>query len=417
MMAAPPGLPSSAPTYGNYAPQTQSQAHLPAAPFAPTAQAPFSSPSNPRVLPTLGPNIVPAYPGSLPAGFQYVASRPLLPQPMMDSAKEDGPVSVAFGLQPKVINIRPRYPCPNTNQYFNRFLPSQSDREKAQELHPGVRSDVCGYAMAIDDPNNLQNANVSEFERMHISHNELRLVFQSISGWILMHWKTQNDFQEGIYGARRAPRPVAWWDLRRAFDIAVEAGDQDYDLAATRITIMMQTGNVYFCLENPEDVPVWYNAIRGVIQDAAWARCSTIDTTIMQRKRWPAAVGTAEAVAQGCPVGPRALAILFYCYDLDLDGSLKLGELMVLVQELKAALIHLSGSAEGDGRDNAVQSSRSRYSLDELFEQALRFRRRCDADGDGKVRREEFIFQGQEAILDALDMNRYVLAPEGRTSC
>ncbi|CAE8695054.1 unnamed protein product [Polarella glacialis] len=343
----------------------------------------------------------------IPSGYELgpilMAGRVLPPQPMMDSAPDDGPVSVAFGLRPQLVEIRPRIPCPDTKQYIHRRV-AREQEERITGLHPRVNADVCGWVMATADPNDpLAHCNGENL--MQIPHNEFRLVFQSISGFILMHWSKQHDFEQGIYGARRAPRPIAWWDLRQAFDLCIEDGDPDYDVAPHRFTVMMKTGNVYFCVELAQDVPIWYNAIRAVIQDASWGHVLQIDTPASQRKRWAAACGVADALLDGRPLGERALAILYTCFDIDMDCTLRVGEIMLLIQELRGALIQLSGSAEGAaGRESAIESAMSRMPRDELFERALRFRRRVDADGNGTVSKHEFLERGHHAMLEALDM-------------
>eukprot|EP00439_Symbiodinium_sp_Y106_P014821 s3029_g2.t1 len=50
-----------------------------------------------------------------------------------------------------------------------------------------------------------------------------------------------------------------------------------------------------------------------------------------------------------------AMAILFHCYDTDMDCVLRLGEAMLLLLELYAGLLHVGGTAEGATMDLAVQ--------------------------------------------------------------
>lgn len=367
---------------------SQSSAYSPHLIASPTAGSPCGQSQSPSFMSHR------SVPGSLPPGFQFQQQATLnLPQPLLDTAKDDGPVSVAYGLKPQLLEIRPERPCPATKQYLHRGA-ARPQVHQTVNLHPRANADVCGLVVATDDPNNLHGN----------SGKDTKLVFQCISGWILMHWSSQQDFEDGIYGARKAPRPLAWWDLRKVFDICVEVGDPDFDVAAHRITLMMHGGNIYFCVELPEDVPAWYNALRAVLQDSSWKHIQQIDNSANQRKRWPAAVGIAEALQEGRPIGTRALAILFHCYDVEMDCILKLGEIMLLIQEIKAGILHVSGSADAVDRTTAVDSASYRIPQDELFEKALLFRRQCDQDGDGKVRKDEFMQLGHDALLEALDM-------------
>merc|ERR1719253_351717 len=144
-------------------------------------------------------------------------------------------------------------------------------------------------------------------------------MFACISGWVMMLWKSQQDFEEGIHGGRRAPRCSAWYDLRRAFDVHMEVGDPAQQIMANRITVMTYSGNFYFCVELPEDRQVWYEALRRVIQDASLDRARAKDTELHKRKRWVAACGIAGALARGSSIGERAMAILFHAYDMDYD--------------------------------------------------------------------------------------------------
>jgi len=263
-----------------------------------------------------------------------------MPQPMLDSDPVDGPVSVAYGLRPELVEIRRKLPAPATKQYLHKELFRQNER--TVDFHPRPDADVAGFVLATGDPNGAfggpHPANEDERERMNLDMNDQRLVFQCISGSAMMHWNNQQDFNLGIYGARRAPRPIAWWDLRKAYDVVVELGDPDFDVAAAKFTVNMFGGNLEFCIEVEEDIPVWYNAIRSVIQDAAWHHSQQGETPARTRKRWPAAVGVAQAIAESRPLGERALAILFHLYDADMDCSMKLGEIMLLILEIYAAL-------------------------------------------------------------------------------
>merc|ERR1719401_233332 len=75
---------------------------------------------------------------------------------------------------------------------------------------------------------------------------------------------------------------------------------------------------------------------------------------------------------------------------------------MVLLQELIAALVHDEGRAEGADRNLAVFSASHRVSEDELFDRAVRLRRRLCPYCDGKVRKDDFIMNGAPAISEAL---------------
>merc|ERR1719277_450087 len=50
---------------------------------------------------------------------------------MMDSEYRDGPVSVAFNMQPTCVQIASKRPSPQTLQYLNRV--------EARVLHPSLR--------------------------------------------------------------------------------------------------------------------------------------------------------------------------------------------------------------------------------------------------------------------------------------
>jgi hypothetical protein len=127
-------------------------------------------------------------------------------------------------------------------------------------------------------------ANDVESENMGIHHNELRLVYQHICGWVLTVWQSQRDFEEGQTGRRGAPRACSWFDLRRAHNVYVEYGDEESDVVPHTITIMMNDGNYYFSVEFREDVAVWYTAIKSVIQDAAIAAVRKVDAYLNGRR-------------------------------------------------------------------------------------------------------------------------------------
>jgi len=321
------------------------------------------------------------------------------PQPVADSMKNDGPVSVAYNMQPEVIHIGPVRPCPQTRQYIHRGLARIQESKFTQPRHS---VDICGWVMAAVDPNDAQDDNQAERNRMHIIHNPSRLVFQCISGWTLLQWHNEDDFEQGINGDRRAPRPIAWWDLRKAFDVHLEIGDPQRDMAPYRFTLMFSTGNLYFCVELPDTVPVWHQALRNLVMDANMDRVKRVDAEVHQRKRWPAACGIARALVSGSPVGERAMAILFHCYDIDYDCNLRVGEIVMLLLEVMAGCAHAEGLAEGQDRETALMSARSRLPEDQLYDRAQVFRRSCDLRGDGKVRKDDFIRFGQGLLLEAL---------------
>lgn len=323
----------------------------------------------------------------------------LPPQRMMDSNPRDGPLSVAFHVQPGLHSISQVRPSPKTGQYKeDPFLP------RRPKVQPRESVDICGWVVDSINPENPRPSNSVEAGLLNIFHHNTRMVFQCISGWNLMIWRNQEDFEAGIYGARRAPRAVAWFDLRRAWGVNVDIGSHEIDAVPYRVTVNMDSGNYYFCVDAPEDVEAWYQALRHTIHDASRNRVRSVDTKTHQEKRWPAACGIADVLLYGDPVGDRALAILFHAYDVDYDHVLRLGEIMVLIEELLAGLLAAEGRVEGSDRDFAIMSAKSRVSEDEIFSKAWQFRRRCDQTGDGKVRKDDFILYGQEAMLEALDI-------------
>lgn len=333
---------------------------------------------------------------------------PQTPQPLLDSDPADGPVSVAFGLKQEVVETRAKYPAPATLQYIQRRAAVLREEEIKRQCQPAAESDVCGWVMATNDANGSYGGrhpdNDVSADRMNLHFDDFRLVYQAISGTALLHWASMEDFKVGIFGARRAPRPIAWWDLRKAYDIVVQPGDPHFDMAAAQFTILMHGGNLGFAVEGEEDVPVWYNAVRSVIRDCAWHQATRSETPESRRKRWAAAKGVASALLDGRPLGSRAMAILFHCYDTDMDCVLRLGEAMLLLLELYAGLLHVGGTAEGATMDVAVQSANSRFPPDVQFEKALFLRRRCDQSNDGKIGKDEFVNFGHAALLDALQL-------------
>lgn len=368
----------------------------------------------PPVLPVMGP-----MPGSGGAaghmacdgGHGYLGTRrsepvPLMPmvnfppQPVMNSFKDDGPLSVAFRMPPASLQgIRQKIPCPDTMTYPNRMESFMLERNITAPKHP---TDICGWVQASVHAEGFETANEVEQNIMGVNHNEFRLVFQCISGWILMQWRSQEDFEEGIHGARRAPRCLAWFDLRQAFDVFVEVGDHMEELCPHRISVLMNSGILFFRVELPEDVPVWYNAVRRLIQDAAIHRMRSRDTELHQMRRWPVACMIASKLRAGIPLDDETLEAAFHSFDNDYDCVLRVGELCLMVEELKAGLINASGIAEGQDRGVAILSVRD--GEDYIFDKAIQMRRICDGKGCGTVNKDDFLRFGHGALLQAMDM-------------
>eukprot|EP00928_Gymnodinium_smaydae_P081092 TRINITY_DN6466_c0_g1_i1.p1 TRINITY_DN6466_c0_g1~~TRINITY_DN6466_c0_g1_i1.p1 ORF type:complete len:382 (-),score=68.31 TRINITY_DN6466_c0_g1_i1:63-1208(-) len=343
-----------------------------------------------------------------PEAAKGMAHTPLMPrmhfppQPEMDSAPEDGPLTVAYRLAPNVSRIYAKNPCPDTGQYLGRFeslLPHPA--VQGSRLLPAPGNDVCGYVQACSQ---MEPDTRYDLEVLHVGLNELRLVYAAINGWCLQFWRSQDEFQAGMSGLRNAPRPFAWWDLRNAFDVDVDFLDWSAEVCPHRMRVLMKQGLLYFRIEHPEDVPLWYRAIKRLIQEATINNVRLRDRGLHQQKRWPAAVGLATAMLNSSPIGERALAITFHCYDIDYDCQLGAGEVMVLIQELVAGIIHAEQRSEGQDRDSAVISAASRVSEDELFERAQRFLRRCSDVATGSIRKDAFIRRGHAAMLEALDL-------------
>jgi len=330
---------------------------------------------------------------------------------LMGSAPEGGAPSTAPELVPVVREIRQVRPSPSTGLYSRRAAPPrQPPAQQPQQQRPQQRaSDFCGWVVAADDPMDPFSANDGDRETMNIHHNDHRMVFQSISGWTLMVWRSKDDYEAGVAGARHSPRPVAWFDLRRAYDVRLDVGSASEDLIPHRIAIMMGGGNKYFCVEFPDEVRGWYSALLRAVQEAGVQSVRARDTEAHQRKRWPAACGAARALAAGGPLGQRAMAILFHAYDVDCDGCLRVGECMVLLQEMLAGLLHAGERAVGADRGSAVASVQSRLPEGQLFDAALQLRRRCDTTGDGGVRRDDFVAAGQDALREALELGSQLL--------
>lgn len=343
-------------------------------------------------------------PANIPPGAPLIPARNFPPQRHMDSAPEDGPISVAARARAEVIRIQQLRPCPNTKQYA-QYQPAVQQLQERQLGSPGHANDICGWVMAAEHGDGTDNDNL-DAEYMDLQLDSFRRVYQCISGWILMMWRSEEDYKEGIFGARRAPRPLGWWDLRQAWDVRLDVREASWEdeSGASKVTVMTSKGNMFFCVEFQEDLPVWYFGIRGLIKDNYLHATQVRDTPLQQRKRWPAAVGLAEALATGSPICERALCIAFHLYDLDCDLFLQAGELMLLIQEIAAGMLACEGRAEGQDRTTALNSVHSRLSEDDLFEKAILLRRRLDSVGDGRVRKEDFARTGPSAILEALGL-------------
>jgi hypothetical protein len=332
-----------------------------------------------------------------------------LPQYVLDTMENDGPISVAYQFQPHVIGIRPERPSPATGQYPYRY------DAKALENWGKIRSheEIEGYVQASVDADAGSGISEDDLKRLHLDKREDSIVYMVVSGWALMMWRTKEDYNRGVNGARNAPRPLGWWDLRKAFDVHVEQGTDvkwrpwmrdEVERCPHRLAVLTNEGVVYFRVAFTEDVYIWYNGIRGLIRDYHYNFIKFRDTKHHQQKRWPCAIGLAEHLQRGLPIGERAMASAFHCYDLDYNCILGIGEIMVMIQEIEAGIRHNSGLAEARGRDEAVESGISMFEggLNEVFEMAMKFRNACDKDGNGQVRVDEFMAYGQALLCDAM---------------
>jgi len=356
-------------------------------------------------MPGMPPGSMGGYPGSRPGGNVPLMPGNVarLPQAALDSMQEDGAVSVAVDVQQKLLFVGAKRPSPATNQFMNRWYSNLLEQKRSQPRH---MTDICGWVQAAIDPVGFEDATQAEAERMNIRHNEDRLVYAATNGWTFQFWTSQDDFEHGVRGPHRGgSRPISWWDLRKAYDVMVDISDIELDNCPHRIAVLTRGGNIFFRVEFSEDVPLWYFAIRRIIQDSYTNKAESHDTRHKELKRWPAAVGVCRALIHGEVIGSRAMAVLFHAYDIDYNCGLELGELMLLIKELYAAQLHLSGRAEADSRDGAIFSAQSRLDKEEQFERAVQFRRVCDKDGNGTVEKDEFIRWGQVCMVQAVDMS------------
>lgn len=323
-----------------------------------------------------------------------------LPQRVLDSMENDGPLSTAYQIKPHVIGIRPKYPAPATGQYPYRYDARKLENWGMIKSHEEIQ----GYAQASIDADAGSGMSEEELQGLNLGHREDRLVFMVISGWALMMWRSEEDFQRGQYGARNAPRPLGWWDMRKAHDVAVETGTDETDKCPHRIAVLTNGGVVYFRVPYAEDVHIWYNGIRGLIRDYNYNFIKSRDTKHHQQKRWPCAISIAECLERGLPLGERAMASAFHCYDIDYNCILGVGEIMIMIEEIEAGIRHNAGLAEAKDRDSAMESALSMFAggLNEIFERAMTLRNACDKDGNGQVRKDEFMQNGQYLLSQAL---------------
>lgn len=362
----------------------------------------------------------------------------------VDAMEDDGPLSVAYGLQPEVVGIRPQIPAPNTGQYPYRY-----DARK-METWGQIKSyeTITGYVQASLRPDADEATNEAEREKLNLDHRDDRIVYMVLSGWALMMWRSDEEYLKGKNGGRNAPRPLGWWDMRKAHDVVVELGESDSEEKCPhRIAVLTGEGITYFRVphsggQGPEadhirnlqahkeiaieegdvrqeqmlddqllqlrikDVLIWYNGIRGLIREYNYQFIQSRDNPDFQRKRWPGAIGIAKCLLKGNPasMGEMAMALVFQAYDIDYNCILGVGEIMIMIQEVEAAIRHIQGYKEAQDRQCAMESSSSKFDggLNEIFEKAMTFRNSCDRNGNGEVRKDEFIINGQALLAQAL---------------
>lgn len=329
-----------------------------------------------------------------------IQAQRVLPQPVLDSMEDDGPLSVAYQINPHLIGIRPKYPAPATGQYPYRYDARKLEDWGMIKSHEEIQ----GYAQASIDADAGSGISQDDLKKLHLDQREDRLVFMVISGWALLMWRSEEDYQRGQYGGRNAPRPLGWWDMRKAHDVAVEMGTDELDKCPHKIAVLTGEGVVYFRVPYEEDVHIWFNGLRGLIRDYNYNFIKSRDTKHHQQKRWPCAIGVAECLQRGLPIGERAMASAFHCYDIDYNCVLGVGELMILIEEIEAGIRHNQGFAEAKDRDSALESADSKFEggLTDIFNRAMTFRNSCDRDGNGQVRKDEFMLNGQSLMAQAL---------------
>lgn len=342
-------------------------------------------------------------------------------QEFVDSMPDDGIISTAYKVRnsflpedndergPYCRGIRPvaAYAAPATPQYLDRKAAIKL--EAAQEIIN--HEEIEGYVQAHFDGDANSGADQNELSSYDLGYRDDRLVYLVLSGYGLMMWPTKEAYEMGKYGQRGCPRAIAWFDMKKAYDVAVQSGDHEIDHCPHRIAVKMSNGIVFFRVPYAgRDVEYWYHGLRGVIRDFNWAWINARDTPHHQEKRWIAAIGVAKQVETCRPIGERAMAVLFHCYDIDYDCYMRIGEIMVFILEIEAAIYHLTGMAECKERAGAVEYAMCAFSdyndkseaLNNIFERALEFRHNCDKDSNGKVSKDEFMQRGQEQLCFAL---------------
>jgi hypothetical protein len=361
---------------------------------------------------------------------QYLTS-----QEFADSMPEDGIISSAYRVKthathqkmvdgkiqdvvtwnPYYIGTRPSpsYVAPATAQYMEgQFLDSASRKLEGMSQIRVNSEEIEGYVQAHYDAD-ADSANEQELAMFNLGHRDDRLVYLVLSGMALMMWRSKEDYMLGKYNTRGAPRALAWFDMKKAFDIAVQKGDAELDHCPHRIAVQVSSGVVFFRVPEGEDVELWYYGIRGCIRDFNYAWINSRDTVHHQEKRWPCAIGLARQLRSGSPVGDRAMAIAFHCYDIDYDCKMRIGEIMILILEVKSAMWFLTGMQECSERDLAVEYAMCNLSpinskedgLNQIFERAMTFRNNCDANGNGDVAKDEFMRLGHAELCIAMDQS------------
>lgn len=352
-------------------------------------------------------------------------------QEFVDSMPDDGMISAAYKVRNSFLpydndelgaysrGVRPQaaFAAPATAQYLDRRAARKLEATQTIVNHEEIE----GYVQAHFDGDANCGADQSELTEYDLGHRDDRLVYLVLSGYGLMMWPTREDYEMGKFGQRGAPRAIAWFDMKKAFDVALQSGDHEADHCPHRIAVQMSTGVVFFRVPHSgQDVEFWYYGLRGVIRDFNWAWIKSRDTPHHQEKRWHAAIGAAKQVETCRPIGERAMAILFHCYDLDYDCFMRVGEIMMFILEVEAAIYHLTGMAECKERDGAIEYAMCTFSekkapsmnterahnsadaVDNIFERAMIFRTNCDKDGNGKISKDEFMARGHEQLCLAL---------------
>merc|ERR1719171_2199525 len=114
--------------------------------------------------------------------------------------------------------------------------------------------------------------------------------------------------------------------------MSTSGGTDPYDKCPHRIAVLTSEGVVYFRVPYEEDVHIWWNGIRGLIRDYNYNFIKSRDTKHHKDKRWPCAIGLAECLMRGLPIGERAMASAFHCYDIDYNCLLGVGEIMIMIE-------------------------------------------------------------------------------------